>query len=57
MTDPRLACGNTQQHCFWAFVHDAVAHPLMALTGWCRASLWLHDFTSHRAWPVREAAQ
>lgn len=35
-TDP-----NEKENMLWAFIHDAIAHPLMALTG----------YTSHRAWP------
>lgn len=54
MTDPILACGNTQQRCFWAFIHDAIAHPFMAFTGWSKISIRFHDFTSKRAWPVRK---
>ena len=52
-TDPILACGNTQQKCLWALVHDALAHPLMALTGWSAWGIRLHDYTSKKAWPIR----
>jgi hypothetical protein len=50
-TDPRTACANDEERTFWAFVHDAVSHPLMALSGWSKWSLAFHDWTSHRAWP------
>jgi hypothetical protein len=50
-TDPRKACGNEKELLFWAFVHDAIAHPLMALTGWSKFSLRFHNYTSHYAWP------
>lgn len=50
-TDPRVACANTEEHTFWAFVHDAVCHPLMALSGWAAWTLRFHDWTSFRAWP------
>lgn len=50
-TDPREACANERQHLLWAIVHDGLAHPLMALTGYCKASLRFHDWTSHKAWP------
>ena len=50
-TDPRAACANENERAGWAFVHDLITHPLMALTGWARWSLALHDWTSHRAWP------
>lgn len=50
-TDPRKACANEQQRTGWAFVHDALCHPLMALTCWSSWSLAFHDWTSFRAWP------
>lgn len=50
-TDPREACGNEHQRLLWALVHDAVAHPLMALAGWPKWALRFHDWTSHKAWP------
>jgi hypothetical protein len=50
-TDPRIACANEKERWGWAFLHDALAHPLMAFTGYCRWSLAFHNFTSRRAWP------
>lgn len=50
-TDPRDACKNERQRLLWAIVHDGLAHPLMVLTGYCKAALRFHDWTSHRAWP------
>lgn len=50
-TDPRAACANTDERLLWALVHDAIAHPLMALTLYSRWFMKFHDFTSHRAWP------
>lgn len=50
-TDPRKACANEKQLLLWAIIHDLVAHPLMALTGYSAASLRFHDVTSRRAWP------
>ena len=50
-TDPRGACANEHQRLLWALVHDGLAHPLMALTGWSKWSLRFHDWTSHKAWP------
>lgn len=50
-TDPRSACANAEERLGWALVHDAIAHPLMALTGWSQLSVAFHDWTSHRAWP------
>ena len=52
MTDPRDACApREQQRVFWALLHDVVAHPLMALTGWSNVGVRFHNFTSHKAWP------
>lgn len=50
-TDPRKACANEREAWFWAAVHDLLAHPLMVLTWYSRPALWLHDWTSRRAWP------
>jgi hypothetical protein len=50
-TDPRRACANAQERKLYAFLHDALAHPLMALTGWCGLSIRFHDWTSAHAWP------
>lgn len=50
-TDPRKACANERQLLVWAVVHDLVAHPLMVITGYSRASIRFHDATSVRAWP------
>lgn len=50
-TDPSKACANEDQRWFWAFVHDLVSHPIMALTFWSSLSLRFHNWTSHKAWP------
>jgi hypothetical protein len=50
-TDPRKACANDEERVWWAFVHDLIAHPLMALFGWNGWTLRFHDWTSRRAWP------
>jgi hypothetical protein len=50
-TDPRAACANAEERLFWAWLHDIIAHPLMALFGWASWTLQFHDWTSHRAWP------
>ncbi|MES2187984.1 MAG: hypothetical protein V4505_25760 [Pseudomonadota bacterium] len=55
-TDPRAACANVVERGGWAFMHDAVAHPLMAFTRWSAWSLRFHDWTSFRAWPRVELA-
>lgn len=50
-TDPNEACTNTREDFFWAFVHDAISHPLMAVSLYSDWSLRFHNWTSHRAWP------
>lgn len=50
-TDPRKACANAAERKLWAWVHDGIAHPFMALTGWSKISLAFHDWTSYQAWP------
>lgn len=55
--DPRESCANVKENSWWAFVHDTVAHPLMALFGWPRWALEFHDFTSERAWPRERPAR
>lgn len=51
MTDPRKACAAAEEHLGWAILHDAVAHPLMAASGYARWAVAFHDWTSHAAWP------
>jgi len=48
--DPNKHCSLFKQNPFWAVIHDAIAHPLMAITGYCKFSIAFHDFTSQRAW-------
>lgn len=54
--DPNAACANTEQRLGWAVLHDLVAHPLMALTGYSRLALKFHDYTSYKAWPRQTVA-
>lgn len=35
---------------FWAFMHDAVAHPLLALTGCATWTVRFHEWTSVKAY-------
>lgn len=49
--DPRSACVNHSEVRYWALVHDAIAHPLMALSGYRSWAVRFHDWTSYRAWP------
>lgn len=55
--DPRKACANTEEKWFWAFIHDLIAHPIMALTNWGSLALKFHDWTSHHAWPRKHAVK
>lgn len=50
-TDPNKGCKNTTQRLGWAVLHDAIAHPFLALTGYSKLGLKFHDYTSHKAWP------
>jgi hypothetical protein len=52
--DPNIACANQRENWFWAAVHDALAHPLMPITGYSQVAMRFHDWTSRKAWP-REA--
>lgn len=55
-TDPRAACANAKELIGWAILHDLIAHPFMALTGYSAWSLRFHNWTSLHAWPrVRPA--
>lgn len=62
-TDPRAACANTHERLGWAVLHDLIAHPLMALTGWSASSniyTFRHpavDRTFVTSAPTREIAQ
>lgn len=35
---------------FWTIIHNAVAHPLMAITGDSAWSLRFHSWTADKAW-------
>jgi hypothetical protein len=48
--DPNSACVTLVEDRKWAMVHDAIAHPLMALSGYSRWALRFHDWTSRKAW-------
>jgi hypothetical protein len=50
-TDPNKACKNTGERRLWAILHDLVAHPAMALSGYSNWSMRFHNYTSHKAWP------
>lgn len=50
-TDPNKGCKNQTEKLGWAVLHDLVAHPVMALTGYSNISMRFHNYTSHKAWP------
>jgi hypothetical protein len=50
-TDPNKACSNVKERLLWAVLHDALAHPVMALSGYSKWAKRFHDYTSHKAWP------
>lgn len=50
-TDPNKICEGQEENGGWAFVHDAIAHPLMAIFRYAKWSLRFHNYTSHKAWP------
>ena len=50
-TDPNICCVVHAENRVWAIVHDAIAHPLMALTLYAGFAKRFHDYTSARAWP------
>lgn len=49
--DPSTACVNRHEVLRWAVVHDVLAHPLLALTGYAKFAVRFHDWTSSKAWP------
>lgn len=38
---------------WWAVLHDAVAHPVMALSGYSQWAIRFHQWTGKRAWKPR----
>lgn len=52
-TDPRKACDSGREVFLWAFVHDLIAHGLMAIFLWSKWTLRFHNWTSEKAWPRR----
>lgn len=40
---------------FWEFLHNLIAHPLMAITGNSKPALRFHDFTADRAFGQQAA--
>ena len=50
-SDPNAGCPNHGENLAWAIIHDLLAHPLMALTGYGGWAIRFHDYTSRKAWP------
>jgi hypothetical protein len=48
--DPNTLCPRFEQRLGWAVVHDLLVHPLLPLSGYARWAVWLHDWTSAKAW-------
>lgn len=48
--DPINHCVKFRQSLPWAIIHDLLAHPFMAMTGYSRIAIEFHNFSSHRAW-------
>lgn len=36
---------------FWKLIHNAIAHPIMAITDDSDWSIRFHNWTAKRAWP------
>lgn len=49
-TDPNKHCINFKQNLIWALIHDIIAHPFMALTGYSGWGIAFHNYTSYKAW-------
>ena len=49
--DHEPADGAPSGSLLWGLLHDGLAHPLMAITGYSRMSLRFHTWTSRKAWP------
>lgn len=48
--DPKKLCVVFEESLPWALLHDLVAHPFLALTGYSRSAVRFHDWTSCKAW-------
>jgi len=53
--DPINHCVKFRQNLLWALVHDLVAHPMMAITGYSVLSIKFHNMTSRKAWQRGDA--
>jgi hypothetical protein len=48
--DPNTACVIFKEDLLWAMIHDLIAHPVMAITFYCKLSIKFHNYTSCKAW-------
>lgn len=49
-TDPNDLCKKYEQRLGWALFHDAIMHPLLALSLYSEWAVRLHDWSSRKAW-------
>jgi hypothetical protein len=49
--DPNPLCQQPVERRLWAFIHDAICHPLVAITRYAGWAVRFHDYTSRLAWP------
>ena len=49
--DPNSACQNQKELLLWALLHDLIAHPFLAITGYSVVGRRFHNWTSKHAWP------
>ncbi len=49
--DPLNLCIQPYENRLWAFIHDAIAHPLVAITRYANFAVRFHDYSSRKAWP------
>jgi hypothetical protein len=49
-TDPNSHCRKFKEIKRWAIIHDIIAHPLMAITGYSSWTVKFHNWTSRKAW-------
>jgi len=48
--DPNDACVMFEENLIWAIIHDLIAHPIMAITLYCKISVAFHNYSSYKAW-------
>ena len=48
--DPNKCCVIFDESKLWALIHDLVAHPFLAISGYSKVGERFHDYTSSKAW-------